>query len=184
MLERQPVPPLVAKPEQGRSYPLWLWLALSALVIVLDQLSKYAITTHFAFNEALTVTPFFDLVRAHNPGAAFGFLNAAGGWQRWLFTAISVGASVLIVALLPRHLKEKLFCLALALILGGALGNLIDRVAYGFVVDFLDFHWDGYHFAAFNLADSAITGGAGLLLLDSFLKTRRERAARTASTGE
>lgn len=167
-----------------RPLPLWLWLLLSTLVIFLDQLSKYAITSHFAFNEAVTVTPFFDVIRAHNQGAAFGFLNAAGGWQRWLFTAISMGATILIVALLPRHLHEKLFCLALALILGGAVGNLIDRLAYGFVVDFLDFHWNAYHFAAFNLADSAITGGAGLLLLDSLLKTRRERAAHTASPGD
>jgi signal peptidase II len=153
---------------------------LSALVILLDQLSKYAITSHFAFNEAYAVAPFFDLVRAHNQGAAFGFLNAAGGWQRWLFTAIAVGASVLIVILLRRHGQQKLFCLALALILGGALGNLIDRIAYGFVVDFLDFHWNDHHFAAFNLADSAITGGAGLLLLESYLGHRSEGAAPPA----
>ncbi|HEY5995062.1 MAG TPA: signal peptidase II [Gallionellaceae bacterium] len=167
----------------ARSYPLWLWLSLSALVIVLDQLSKYAITSHFAYNETLTITPFFDLIRAHNQGAAFGFLNTAGGWQRWMFTAIAVAASILIVVLLRKHGRQKLFCLALALILGGALGNLIDRIAYGFVVDFLDFHWNEHHFAAFNLADSAITCGAGLLLLESYINHRRERAARTASTG-
>jgi signal peptidase II len=145
------------------------WLALSALVIVLDQLAKYAITRHFQLNEALEIAPFFNLVLAHNQGAAFSFLHDAGGWQRWFFSAIAVIASVWIVWLLRSHKEQKLFSFALAFIMGGALGNLIDRVAYGYVVDFLDFHWDTYHFAAFNLADSAITCGAGLLLLDSFL---------------
>ncbi len=145
------------------------WFALSALVIVLDQLAKYAITSHFLPNETLVITPFFNLVLAHNQGAAFSFLHDAGGWQRWFFSAIAVIASVWIVWLLRRHKEQKLFSFALAFVMGGALGNLIDRVAYGYVVDFLDFHWDAYHFAAFNLADSAITCGAGLLLLDSFL---------------
>lgn len=145
------------------------WLALSALVIVLDQLAKYAVTSHFQLNETLEIASFFNLVLAHNQGAAFSFLHDAGGWQRWFFSAIAVMASLWIVWLLRRHKEQKLFSFALAFIMGGALGNLIDRVAYGYVVDFLDFHWDAYHFAAFNLADSAITCGAGLLLLDSFL---------------
>lgn len=144
------------------------WLVISAVVIVLDQLSKAAISSHFAYGESLTVTSFFNLVLAHNTGAAFSFLRDAGGMQRWLFSAIAIIASVWIIWLLRKHHAEIRFCFALAFILGGALGNLIDRIAYGYVVDFLDFHWAGYHFAAFNVADSAITCGAALLILDSF----------------
>ncbi|BCK88044.1 lipoprotein signal peptidase [Sideroxyarcus emersonii] len=146
------------------------WLLVAAVVIVLDQLSKAAIGSHFVYGESFAVMPFFNLVLAHNTGAAFSFLNDAGGMQRWLFSAIAIAASAWIVWLLRKHPAQTLFCFALAFILGGALGNLIDRIAYGYVVDFLDFHWEGYHFAAFNLADSAITCGAGLLILDSFTK--------------
>jgi signal peptidase II len=144
------------------------WLALSALVIVLDQLSKAWITSHFAFGESLTVLGIFNLVLAHNTGAAFSFLNDAGGIQRWLFSIIAISASAWIIWLLRKHSAQVLFALALSMILGGALGNLIDRLVYGYVVDFLDFHWGIYHFPAFNLADSAITCGAFLLILDSF----------------
>jgi signal peptidase II len=144
------------------------WLLVSVAVIVLDQLSKAAINNHFVYGESLAVTSFFNLVLAHNFGAAFSFLDNAGGLQRWLFSAIAIVAAVWIVWLLRKHQAQMLFSLALAFILGGALGNLIDRIAYGYVVDFLDFHWGGYHFAAFNLADSAITCGAGLLIWDSF----------------
>ncbi len=161
-----------------------LWLALSALVIVLDQMSKYAIVSHFAYGEAHGVTSFFNLVRAHNQGAAFSLLQEAGGWQRWLFTAIAIGASVWVVQLLRKHPDQKLFCLSLALIMGGALGNLADRIVRGYVVDFLDFHWELHHFPAFNVADSAITCGAALLLLESFIKNRKERDAHPASPGE
>jgi len=143
------------------------WLAIAAIVIVLDQLSKAAINSHFVFGESMVVTGFFNLVLAHNTGAAFSFLSDAGGVQRWLFSAIAIVASVWIIWLLRKHQSEKLFSFTLAFILGGALGNLIDRIAYGYVVDFLDFHWGAYHFAAFNLADSAITCGAALLILDS-----------------
>lgn len=142
------------------------WLTVAAVVIVLDQTSKAAISSHFVQGESLALTPFFNLVLAYNAGAAFSFLHDAGGMQRWLFSVIAIVASVWIVWLLRRHQAERLFSLALALILGGALGNLIDRIAYGHVVDFLDFHWAGYHFAAFNVADSAITGGAALLIWD------------------
>jgi len=145
------------------------WLSLSALVIILDQFSKLAISSHFTYGEVMGVTRFFNLVLAHNQGAAFSFLNNAGGLQRWLFTAIAAIASVWIVILLRKHTEQKLFCFALAMILGGALGNLIDRVAYGYVVDFLDFYWNANHFPAFNLADSAITCGAGVMLWDSFV---------------
>ena len=144
------------------------WLGLSALVIVLDQLSKAWITHHFVFGESLRILGVFDLVLAHNTGAAFSFLHDAGGMQRWLFSIIAVIASVWIVWLLRRHSTQALFALALSLILGGALGNLIDRIAYGYVVDFLHFHWNEHYFPAFNLADSAITCGAFLLILDSF----------------
>ena len=144
------------------------WLMLSALVIVLDQISKLWISSRFSYGENLRITDFFNLVLAHNKGAAFSFLNDAGGWQRWMLSAIAMVAAVWIVRLLRQHAQERLFCLALALVLGGALGNLIDRVAYGYVVDFLDFYWKANHFPAFNIADSAISVGAALLLLDSF----------------
>ena len=145
------------------------WLGLSTLVIILDQISKLWVGSHFVYGESLNVVGFFNLVLAHNKGAAFSMLNDAGGWQRWMFSIIAVVASVWITWLLRRHPQQKLFCFALALILGGALGNLVDRISYGYVVDFLDFHWDNHHFPAFNVADSAITCGAALLLLDSLL---------------
>ena len=153
------------------------WLSLSALIIVLDQASKLWITSHFAYGESLTVLSVFDLVLAHNTGAAFSFLSDAGGMQRWLFSVIAVVASVWIVWLLRRHSAQTLFALALSLILGGALGNLIDRIAYGYVVDFLSFHWDEHYFPAFNLADSAITCGAFLMILDSFKERKHGSAA-------
>jgi signal peptidase II len=154
------------------------WLSLSALVIVLDQLSKAWISSHFVYGESITVLSVFNLVLAHNTGAAFSFLNDAGGIQRWLFSLIAIIASVWIIILLRKHAAQMLFALALSLILGGALGNLIDRIAYGYVVDFLHFHWDEYYFPAFNLADSAITCGAFMLILDSFKENKRGAAAR------
>jgi signal peptidase II len=150
------------------------WLGVGALVIALDQLSKLWISSHFTYFETYTITGFFNLVLVHNFGASFSMLSDAGGWQRWLFSGIAVAASVWIIWLLRKHQQEKLFCIALALILGGALGNLIDRLMYGYVVDFLDFHWDEHHFAAFNVADSAINIGAALLLWDSF-KNKAEK---------
>ena len=153
------------------------WLGLSALVIVLDQLSKVWITNHFVLGESLFVLNVFNLVLAHNSGAAFSFLNDAGGMQRWLFSAIAVIASVWIIWMLRRHAGQTLFALALSLILGGALGNLIDRIAYGYVVDFLSFHWDEHYFPAFNLADSAITCGAFLLILDSLKEKKHGTVA-------
>ncbi len=154
------------------------WLLVSVVVIVLDQLSKAAINSHFAYGESMAVTSFFNLVLAHNFGAAFSFLDHAGGLQRWLFSGIAIVASVWITLLLRKHQSQLLFSFALAFILGGALGNLIDRIAYGYVVDFLDFHWGGYHFAAFNLADSAITCGAALLIWDSFTGKEHGTATR------
>ena len=153
----------------------WLWL--SALVIVLDQLSKAWITRHFAYGENLYVLSVFNLVLAHNTGAAFSFLSDAGGMQRWLFSLIAVIASVWIITLLRKHAAQPLFSLALSLILGGALGNLIDRIAYGYVVDFLSFHWGEHYFPAFNLADSAITCGAFLMIWDSLTEKKHGSAA-------
>lgn len=146
------------------------WLALSAVIIALDQVTKYWITQAFSFGETLFVTPFFNLVLAYNTGAAFSLFATASGWQRAFFIAIAVIASTVIVHLLRKHPGKTLFNLALSLILGGALGNLWDRVQLGHVVDFLQFHYAGYYFPAFNVADSAITVGAGLLILDSFRK--------------
>ena len=154
------------------------WLLVAVVVIVLDQLSKAVINSYFVFGETLAVTSFFNLVLAHNTGAAFSFLSDAGGMQRWLFSIIAIVASVWIIWLLRKHQTEKLFSFALAFILGGAIGNLIDRIAYGYVVDFLDFYWGSYHFAAFNLADSAITCGAALLVWDSFMGKEHGTATR------
>ena len=149
------------------------WLGVSALVIALDQWSKAAISSHFAYGESKMITSFFDLVLAHNQGAAFSMLSDAGGWQRWLFSALAIIAVVWITVLLRRHRQQKLFCFALSMIMGGALGNLIDRIVHGYVVDFLNFHWNEHYFPAFNLADSAITCGAALLLLDSFMSHKK-----------
>lgn len=149
---------------------LMKWLGASTLVIALDQVVKLWISSHFAYGESYPVTAFFNLVLWHNTGASFSMLSDAGGWQRWLFSSIAAIASVWIILLIRKHQQQPLFCLALVLILGGAIGNLIDRIFYGYVVDFLDFHWNESHFAAFNVADSAINIGAALLLWDSFRK--------------
>ena len=143
------------------------WLAIALLIALADQASKSAVSASLRLGEVREVTAFFNLVLAHNRGAAFSFLSDAGGWQRLLFIGIAVAATAFIVIMLTRHSGERLFSAGLALILGGALGNLWDRIALGHVIDFLDFHALGWHFWAFNLADSAITVGAGLLILDS-----------------
>ena len=122
------------------------------------------------FGDLHSVTSFFDLVRYHNEGSAFGFLNDAGGWQKWFFTAISVIAAIVITYLIKKYSEQKLFCTGLALVLGGAIGNLYDRITLGYVVDFLNFHINNHYWPAFNVADSAICVGVGLLLLDSFKK--------------
>jgi signal peptidase II len=151
----------------------WLaWLVLSAAVIGLDQLSKYVVRDVLAGGRTIRVTPFFDLVLVLNPGAAFSFLSSAAGWQRELFIGIALAASVLIIYLIRRHATEHLFCMGLGLILGGALGNVIDRLLLGAVVDFLYFHVREYYWPAFNLADSAITCGAALLIWDSLRRAR------------
>jgi signal peptidase II len=151
------------------------WLALAILIMVLDQLSKVLILGAFQFGEARPVVSFFNLVRVHNSGAAFSFLADASGWQRWFFTGVGAVATVFIVYLLKAHPGQRLFCFALACILGGAVGNVIDRLLHGYVIDFLDFHWAGWHFPAFNLADSAITLGAICMIADELLRVRRSR---------
>jgi signal peptidase II len=152
------------------------WLAIAVAVLALDQLTKAAIQAAFAPGERLTVLPFFDLVLVFNTGAAFSFLASASGWQRGFFIAIALGATALILYLLHRHAADRLFCAGLGLILGGAIGNLWDRIALGHVVDFLLLHAYGYHFPAFNVADSAITIGAGLLILDGFRSSKKAAA--------
>jgi signal peptidase II len=144
----------------------WLWL--SAIVIALDLLTKHWVQSALVYGEHRTITDFFDLVLFYNEGAAFSFLASAGGWQRVLFSIFALVASGIIVHLLRKHLEQKLFCFALSLILGGALGNLWDRVTLGFVVDFLYFHYQQYYWPAFNVADSAISCGVALLLWDGF----------------
>ena len=163
------------RPPAHRTPSLWLWLSLAVLVLVIDQLTKWLIVGQFAMGDSRTVTGFFNLVRAHNTGAAFSFLASAGGWQRWFFTGIGVVATLFMVWMLRSHPGQKLFSLAIALILGGAVGNVVDRLLHGYVVDFLDFYWGSWHFPAFNIADTAITLGAGLLILDEILRVRRGR---------
>lgn len=143
------------------------WLALSALIAAADQLAKYAAVQYLAINKAVAVTPFFNLVLTYNSGAAFSILSDAAGWQRGLFIVIALTASVWIVFLLRKYPHQRLFALALSLVLAGAVGNVIDRILIGAVIDFLDFHALGYHWPAFNVADSAITCGAALLIWDA-----------------
>jgi len=143
------------------------WLVLSALIVVADQLAKYVAVQNLGLNKAVEVTPFFNLLLVYNSGAAFSFLSDAAGWQRGLFIAIALIASVWIVFLLRKYPHQRLFALALALVLAGAVGNVIDRILIGAVIDFLDFHALGYHWPAFNVADSSITCGAALLIWDA-----------------
>lgn len=151
------------------------WVALALVVVALDQVTKLLIEQQFDYGDVLPITSFFNLVLTYNKGAAFSFLAAASGWQKYLLAAIGIGASIFIVFLLARHGAQRLFALALALILGGAVGNVIDRLAYGHVIDFLDFHLAGWHWPAFNVADSAIVCGAALLILDELRRVRRSR---------
>jgi signal peptidase II len=151
------------------------WLGLALLILIADQFVKVLIMGYYKLGDATYVTNFFNVVRVHNAGAAFSFLANAGGWQRWFFTGIGIVATIFIVWMLKSHPGQKLFSFALACILGGAVGNVIDRTLYGYVVDFLDFHVAGWHFPAFNIADSAISIGAVCLILDEILRVRRSR---------
>jgi signal peptidase II len=155
---------------------LWPWLGIALVVIVLDQLFKSLILGHFQYGDSRYVTPFFNIVRAHNTGAAFSFLAGASGWQRWFFVVLGVAAAIFIVWMLRSHAGQRLFAWALSLILGGAVGNVVDRLLHGYVVDFIQVHWGNqYFFPSFNVADSAITVGAALLILDELMRVRRGR---------
>ena len=145
------------------------WLGVSVLVIVLDQLTKFAITRAMTVGQSIEITSFFDLVLVYNPGAAFSFLAHHDGWQRWLFTVLAIAVSAWLAALLRRHSAERLLPLAFALIIGGALGNVIDRILFGAVIDFLYFHLGRHGFPAFNVADSAISIGVALMLWEQFV---------------
>jgi signal peptidase II len=160
-------------PSSGPS--LALWLALAVLVILLDQITKTLIIGTFRLGDTQPVWSFFNLVRVHNTGAAFSFLAGASGWQRWFFVGLGFAASAFIIWMIRSHPTQKLFCFAVTMIMGGALGHVIDRLLHGYVVDFLDFHYAGTHFPAFNIADSAISVGAACLILDELLRVRRAR---------
>ncbi len=150
------------------------WLGIAAIIILADQLTKIVIEKLFVFGEEKVITSFFNLVLAYNKGAAFGFLNNQPGWQRYFFTAVGVIAVVFIIYLLRKHSGQRLFCWALALIMGGAIGNVIDRVLYGHVIDFLDFHFGSLgHFPAFNIADTAICIGAFLFVYDELRRVNK-----------
>jgi signal peptidase II len=168
------------KKSAGGGQGLLPWLGLAFIIILLDQFTKTLILGFFQYGDSRHVLPFFNVVRAHNTGAAFSFLAHAGGWQRWFFVGLGFAATGFIVYMLRQHHGQKLFAWAMSLILGGALGNVIDRLVHGYVVDFLDFHWNflapmfpGGHFPAFNVADCGITIGAGLLILDELRRVRR-----------
>ena len=160
----------------GRGRSMSGWLALATLIVLADQATKWLILEHYRLGDWTYITGFFNIVRAHNTGAAFSFLAGAAGWQRWFFTGIGFAAAIFIVWLLRQHAGQKLFSFALALLLGGALGNVIDRLQHGYVVDFLDFHWHSWHFPAFNVADSAITIGAICLIWDELRRVRSGRS--------
>lgn len=152
------------------------WVGLALILLIADQITKTLILGAYRLGDATYITSFFNIVRVHNTGAAFSFLAAASGWQRWFFTGIGVAAALFIVWMLRSHAGQRLFSFALACILGGAVGNVVDRLMHGYVVDFLQVHWDNrWYFPAFNLADAAITIGAACLILDELLRVRRAR---------
>ena len=164
----------------GSSAGLLQWLGLAFIVVLADQFTKVLIVGYYHLGDSTPITSFFNIVRAHNSGAAFSFLAGESGWQRWFFTVLGCVAAGVIIWMLKSHPGQKLFSFAMACILGGAVGNVIDRVVHGYVVDFLDFHWSwlsplfaGGHFPAFNVADSAITIGAACLILDELLRVRK-----------
>jgi signal peptidase II len=159
----------------GKNQSMVLWLGISLLVLLIDQFTKVLVLGAFQLGDSTPITGFFNLVRVHNHGAAFSFLANAGGWQRWFFTGIGIVAALFMLWMLRAHAGQKLFSLAIALILGGAIGNVVDRLLHGYVVDFFDFYWGAWHFPAFNVADAGISVGAALLILDEILRVRRGR---------
>lgn len=158
----------------GSAGSLTPWLGIATIIVLADQLTKIVVEKLFQYGEELPVTSFFNLVLAYNKGAAFSFLAGASGWQRYFFTAVGIIAVTVIIYLMRKHPGQRLFCWSLALIMGGAIGNVIDRVAYGHVIDFLDFYWTGIgHFPAFNIADISITLGAMLFILDELRRVNK-----------
>ncbi len=155
------------------------WLVLATVLIVLDQLTKLYFDASLRYGQRIAVLPFFDFTLLYNPGAAFSFLAQADGWQRWFFTVLGLCASAFILGMMHKSRSNKRLMLALTLILGGALGNVIDRIAYGHVVDFLLFYWKDWYYPAFNIADTCITLGAILLILDELLRLRGQHARST-----
>ncbi len=152
---------------------LMLWLGVAVVVVLLDQLSKITMTRRLVYGQSEFINAYFNLVMVYNQGAAFSFLANSGGWQRWFFSALALAVSIVIVWMLNRNSSQRLFCWSLSLILGGAVGNLIDRLVYGHVIDFLDFHVGSWHWPAFNIADSAIMIGAALFVLDELRRVNR-----------
>ena len=163
----------MARSGKGGNAGMLHWLGLAFAILLIDQFTKVLILGYYRLGDTTYVTSFFNIVRVHNPGAAFSFLAGAGGWQRWFFTVLGLGAAAFIIWMLRGHGGQKLFAFALSCILGGALGNVLDRLIHGYVVDMLDFHWGRWHFPAFNLADSAITLGAICLIVDELRRVRR-----------
>lgn len=159
----------------GSTRAMLPWLVLAVILLMADQFTKVLILGYYQLGDGTYITSFFNVVRVHNTGAAFSFLASASGWQRWFFTAIGIAAAVFITWMLKSHPGQKLFSFAMACILGGALGNVIDRTMHGYVVDFLDFHYGNWHFPAFNVADAAITVGAVCLILDEIQRVRRSK---------
>jgi signal peptidase II len=173
---------MAARNTSGGGLSLWLWLGLAAVIILADQVTKTLIVGTMQLGDSRPVWSFFNIVRAHNTGAAFNFLADASGWQRWFFTGLGLVVSGFIVWMIRSHPGQKLFCFAVSMIMGGALGNVIDRLIHGYVVDFLQFRFSvlqplfyGGYFPSFNIADSAITCGAMCIILDEILRVRRER---------
>jgi len=170
----------MAARKAGTGGGLLPWLGIALIIVLLDQITKIVVIGAFEYGDSRPVTSFFNLVRVHNTGAAFSFLAQAGGWQRWFFVGLGAAATGFIIYMLRQHGQQKMFAWALTLIMGGAIGNVIDRLVHGYVVDFLDFHWaflspmfPGGHFPAFNIADCAISVGAALLILDELRRVRR-----------
>ncbi len=159
-----------------KSAGLLQWLGLALLILVVDQITKVLILAYYHPGEVTVLTDWLNIVRVHNRGAAFSFLAGADGWQRWFFVGIGVAATGFILYLLRAHAGQRLFCFALTCIMGGAIGNVLDRLLHGYVVDMVDFHIGRWHFPAFNVADSAITLGVIFLLIDEILRVRRARA--------
>lgn len=156
------------------------WLLLAALIVVLDQISKWIVFYSITPYSYIPVMPLFNLTHVYNKGAAWSFLADAGGWQRWFFTALALAATVFITVMLKKHLHDKRLCLGLTLILGGAVGNVIDRMIHGHVIDFIDFYWGLWHFPAFNVADISITLGAMVMIWDSLRSPSNKATAPSA----